>query len=363
MAAPIQDSWLWATSSSGDGSASGYTQADWTKIAQIFGSCHGNEGVADYANHYSASEELETVLIDTGGALVDGKPHECTTAGSVAVVAAVGGGNTRIDRIILRASWNAADASPNTVRIVNLAGTDAGTPSAPTLTTTTGSTYEIAMWQALVNTAGSITTLTDERNYGDITTACALGANVVTLDKMADNSIDSAQYVDASIDAAHMSASSVDSAQYVDGSIDTSHLANDVVTQAKLGTDTLERVVYPLLGSTIEITNSSPADYAIVDSMAARLDKSDFPTGATVKLSTAIETTDGLVNVRLYDVTGSACVVGASVQQSGAGSAFYQTPDLLSALTAGERLYRVQVAKPDTGNASVMGAYLEVNWS
>jgi len=234
MADPVQDSFLWSTSSSGDGSASGYTQSDWTKILQIVGSCHGKEGVADYANHYSASEELETVIIDTGGALVDGKPHECTTAGSVTVVAAAGGGNTRIDRILLRASWNADDASPATVRIVNLAGTDAGTPSAPALTTTSGSTYEIALWQALVNTAGSIA-LTDERDYGAITTACALGANVITLDKMANNSIDSDQYVDASIDLAHMSASSVDSAQYVDGSIDTTHLANDAVDDTKVG--------------------------------------------------------------------------------------------------------------------------------
>ncbi len=229
MALPVQDSWLWSTSSSGDGSASGYTQADWTKIAQIFGSCHGNEGVADYANHYSASEELETVMIDTGGALVDGKPHECTTAGSIAVVPAVGGGNTRIDRIILRASWNTGDASPNTVRIVNLAGIDAGTPSAPALTTTTGSTYEIAMWQALVNTAGSITTLTDERNYGAITTACAIGASVVTADKLATNTILTSHITNSNITVAKMAASSVDSAQYVDGSIDKSHLSVDCV--------------------------------------------------------------------------------------------------------------------------------------
>jgi hypothetical protein len=42
---------------------------------------------------------------------------------------------------------------------------------------------------------------------------------------MAANSIDSDQYVDGSIDNAHMAANSIDSDQYVDGSIDAAHLS------------------------------------------------------------------------------------------------------------------------------------------
>lgn len=44
---------------------------------------------------------------------------------------------------------------------------------------------------------------------------------------MADDSIDSAQYVDASIDLAHLSVNSIDSDQYVDNSIDPAHLVDD----------------------------------------------------------------------------------------------------------------------------------------
>jgi hypothetical protein len=51
---------------------------------------------------------------------------------------------------------------------------------------------------------------------------------------MSVNSIDSDQYVDGSIDLAHMSVNSIDSDQYVDGSIDTAHMANDQVTLAKM---------------------------------------------------------------------------------------------------------------------------------
>jgi hypothetical protein len=40
----------------------------------------------------------------------------------------------------------------------------------------------------------------------------------------ANSIVDSDQYVDGSIDLAHMSANSVDSDQYVDGSIDTAHI-------------------------------------------------------------------------------------------------------------------------------------------
>ena len=48
------------------------------------------------------------------------------------------------------------------------------------------------------------------------------------------NSIDSAHYVDGSIDNAHLAANSVDSDNYVDGSIDNAHLADDAVGVAEL---------------------------------------------------------------------------------------------------------------------------------
>jgi len=53
------------------------------------------------------------------------------------------------------------------------------------------------------------------------------------------NSVDSDQYVDGSIDLAHMSVNSIDSDQYVDGSIDTAHIGALQVTGAKLNTDVI----------------------------------------------------------------------------------------------------------------------------
>jgi len=57
---------------------------------------------------------------------------------------------------------------------------------------------------------------------------------------MSINSIDSDQYVDGSIDLAHMSANSVDSDQYVDGSIDTAHYAAGSVDAAAMGANSVD---------------------------------------------------------------------------------------------------------------------------
>lgn len=89
----------------------------------------------------------------------------------------------------------------------------------------------------------------------------------ITVANMAANSIDSDQYVDGSIDTAHiadgqitvgkMAANSVDSAQYVDGSIDTAHYADNSITGAELADNI---VIAGTLGSTGKITADAGID-------------------------------------------------------------------------------------------------------
>jgi hypothetical protein len=81
----------------------------------------------------------------------------------------------------------------------------------------------------------------------------------IDLVHMSVNSVDSNQYVDGSIDLAHMSANSVDSAQYVDGSIDTAHIANDQITAALMADNSIDSDMY-VNGS---IDNAHIADDAI----------------------------------------------------------------------------------------------------
>jgi len=71
---------------------------------------------------------------------------------------------------------------------------------------------------------------------------------------MSVNSIDSDQYVDASIDAEHLAADiitgakiaddAIDSEHYTDGSIDTAHIAADQITNAKIADDQIDSEHY-----------------------------------------------------------------------------------------------------------------------
>jgi len=188
-----------------------YTQAIAAKAWAIMAACYNFEGVApSYLNALVGSVPgVNTARIGTGGAVVDGQWYKNDAAYDVTIPSAVGGGNTRIDRVVLRVTW----ASFQCV-ITRIAGTDAASPVAPAITQTPGTTYDILLYQALVNTGGTVT-LTDERVYAwvadagiatnAVTTAKILAANV-TLAKMAANSIDSDQYVDGSIDYEHDSA-------------------------------------------------------------------------------------------------------------------------------------------------------------
>jgi hypothetical protein len=171
-----ESSWLWTTGgSTGDGSNT-YTRTDWSNIAKVFAACHDDEGIApSWLNSCSPTvPAANTIRIDTGGALVDGKPYYSSATSDLNIPNAVGGGNTRIDRIVLRANWTA-----QTVRLTRIAGTDAASPAAPAITQTPGTTYDIQVCQALVDTAGAVTA-TDERTLAKVQTAGIADSAVTT---------------------------------------------------------------------------------------------------------------------------------------------------------------------------------------
>jgi len=155
-AAPTQMSYLWTTGGAGDGAAT-YTRADWAHISKAIAGCMDGQGVVfGQLNHLAPTAGANKVTLNTGYALVDGKPYYLSAAGDLAIPSATGAGNKRIDRIVLRADWDA-----QTVRATVITGTDAATPSAPAISTTTGSTYDALLYQALVDTSG-VVTVTDE---------------------------------------------------------------------------------------------------------------------------------------------------------------------------------------------------------
>ena len=91
--------------------------------------------------------------------------------------------------------------------------------------------------------------VTSDKIATSAVTTAKLNADAITSAKIADDQIDSEHYVDGSIDTAHiansqitvakMAANSVDSDQYVDGSIDTAHIADSQITSAKITNGTI----------------------------------------------------------------------------------------------------------------------------
>ncbi len=204
-----EQSFLWsAPAGAGDG-ASSFTRTDWSSISKVLAACFAPEGVAAMLNTLTGSVTgANTVQINTGGAVVDGKPYYNSSAVSVNIPSAAGGGNTRIDRVVLRADWTA-----QTVRVTRIAGIDAASPTAPLYATSTGAVYDVPLYQALVNTSGTVT-LTDERvlAYSGVGTVgtTAIQALAVTTAKIAANAVTEAKMGALSVGTPELITNSVD---------------------------------------------------------------------------------------------------------------------------------------------------------
>ncbi len=223
-----ESSVLFTTDGTGDGINSGYTQSQIHEIFRaLFAGIHAtNLGgvVPDYLNELAVTGIATPVAVNTGAAIVYGLFY--SNSASVNVAVATPSVSTRIDAIVLRASYAA-----QTIRITKIDGVEGG--SAPALTQSAGVTWDIPLATVSITTGGVIT-VTDAREWvsllgdGMVTTA-KIGASQITNALMADDAIDSAEIADGAIDLIHMSANSVDSDQYVDGSIDLVHMSANSV--------------------------------------------------------------------------------------------------------------------------------------
>lgn len=152
---------FWTTGGSTGHQQASYTQSQMAIASRVYAACFGFEGVAlDYLNELAGTVTgANTVRINTGVAMVDGRWYINDAAKDVNIPSAIGAGNTRIDRIVLRCT-----NSGYIVKITRIAGTDAAEPSPPAITQNSGSVYDITLYQALVDTAGNVQ-LTDERVF------------------------------------------------------------------------------------------------------------------------------------------------------------------------------------------------------
>lgn len=162
-----ETSYFWDGTTTGDATLAPYSQDEWALVmSKILGSDDVVGFVSPgYLNELEVvqnSPAAANVLVRSGAAFVKGFNYE-NTADVTLTVAANASGNPRIDRVVLRISWSA-----KTVRLVILQGTAAATPSAPALTQTFSTTWEIPL--AYIWVANGFTTITtgeihDERTF------------------------------------------------------------------------------------------------------------------------------------------------------------------------------------------------------
>jgi len=153
-----ETSGFWTTSGAGTGDqVASYTQAHHSLALMLAAGAKGLDGVATgYLNGLAVTPGSGKVTVATGGALVDAKWYTSSAAENVTISTPTAG-TERIDRIVLRATW-----SNYTVRRYLLTGTASSSPTAPALTQTRNSYFEISLAQVRVTSAGVIT-VTDER--------------------------------------------------------------------------------------------------------------------------------------------------------------------------------------------------------
>lgn len=132
------------------------TATGWTAAGYVF-----RGELADLA----VSGATSPVSIAAGSGIVYGVWYLNDASTTLAIPTPVT--NPRIDRVILRYS-----SAAQTVRITRLAGTEAASPTAPTLTQNS-TTFEVSLAQVRITTGGACT-VTDERSY--VVNPGALGA-------------------------------------------------------------------------------------------------------------------------------------------------------------------------------------------
>jgi hypothetical protein len=200
---------FWTTGAPGTGDQiASYNQAYWSTALRIMGACNGYDGVAPGYNMGLAGTVTgaNTVAIDTGLGLVDGKWYENYNSQNVNIPSATVG-HYRIDRIVLLADWATFQVS-----VIRMANPNQDVP-AETLAAhgwaTTGTTYAILLYQAKVDYPGTVI-LTDERDWAG---------------PLVDGTT-----IDLENGVIKIKTAGVDSAQIAAGAIDTAHIGNLQVT-------------------------------------------------------------------------------------------------------------------------------------
>jgi hypothetical protein len=156
-----------------------YNQTQLGQAMEIVAACLGREGIAGSveAAFAATAPSDNTVRVGRGVAMVDGRWVENDALEDINIPSASGSGNTRIDRIVLRADHNNYQ-----VTLHRIAGVDAASPAPPVISENRGTLFDLRCYRALVDTVGNVS-LTDERELAQIA-AVDVPGNLISNDKI-----------------------------------------------------------------------------------------------------------------------------------------------------------------------------------
>lgn len=285
---------FWTTNGTGDGSGSGYTA---TQMFEVFrslftGGQSTNKGgvAADFGGKLAVTGTSSPVAVADGFALVYGIPY--SNSASVNVTVPTPASATRIDRIVLRASYSA-----QTVRITRIAGVE-GAGSAPAMTQSAGVTWDVPLATVSITTGGVIT-VTDAREWlrvvGDSGVSTAkIADSAITTAKVADSAITSAKIADGTIVAGDIASDAVTTAKILDANVTTAKIADSNVTTAKIADSA--------------VSTAKVADDAVTNAKMANMAQATFKgraSGAGTGDPTDLTAAQAIAIIATADGTGS----------------------------------------------------------
>lgn len=153
-----QKSYFWTTDGTGDGTNSGFTQAEVARFWRYL-FARDNTTMAPLKgvlNELEVTGVSSPVSMNTGYAVADGFGYYNDAALEIAVATPVVG--TTGHRVVLEVDWTA-----QTVRAVLLSSAD-GTADIPAVTQSAGSEWEISLATLTITTGGTIV-VTDDRTF------------------------------------------------------------------------------------------------------------------------------------------------------------------------------------------------------
>lgn len=209
-----------------------YTDAEWRQIWRVV--WQQAKATVGYVLPTSTTGDLtgrlavtapaaNDIKVATGAALVDGIFYLNDAVIDLVPVSA-GAGTTRKDRVVLRGSWGAG-AEQYTVRAYIKQG-DAVNP--PVLITVRNTTWEVSLAQYVIDDAGTITGLTDERDYVHMATQ-------VSTTMIDDLAVTNAKLATGAVGASKIGDSQVTTIKILDLNVTEGKLAASSVTNTKLG--------------------------------------------------------------------------------------------------------------------------------